>query len=359
MTTTEITSAAPPTSLRRPQWLVVHYHRDDSAYAGWGLYAWGDVGADQVTGFPGGHPFAGEDAYGRFAWVRLAGDAREVGFLVVDQSGDKDVALDRYVDPALTPEIWLRAGDPVIYDADPGAPEASEPGFAVIHYRRADGDYAGWGLHAWEGTPAKPVWDKPIRPAGQDAFGAVFKVPVRPEAVGLRFVVHRGEVKDLPDDQRLDLTVSRQLWLLSGNAAPVRPDLGSLGPELDAARALAVFVDRTTIALPAQFAGLATSFALVAAAGGGLRREGAELIGEHTTLALTARPGGLFQAQSRRFPHLRAYRAFSVRELGDTALGELLRGQLLVVGRDTDGGVDGWSHSGNGDPGPRHARRLS
>ena len=58
-------------------------------------------------------------------------------------------------------------------------------------------------------------------------------------------------------------------------------------------------------------------FALVASASGGLRRDGADVAGEHTTLPLTARPGGLFQAQSRRFPHLRAYRAFSVRELGD------------------------------------------
>ena len=335
MSTIEITPAPPATTLSRPRWLVVHYARADAGYPDWALYAWGDIGAGQDFGYPNGHPFAGEDSYGRFAWVRLADDARDVGFLVVDRNGAKDVAADRHVDPRRTAEIWLRPGDPEIYTEGPA--DEPDPGQAVVHYRRADGDYAGWGLHAWEGTPRKPVWGTPLAPAGFDAFGAVFRVPVRPDAVGLRFVAYRRDVKDLADDQRLDLTVAREVWLLSGTVAPVRPDLGSLGPELDPARALAVFVDRTTIALPARFADLAAEFALIASESGAVRRDGDELTGEHGSLSLTPRPGGLFQAQSRRFPHLRAYRAFSVRELGDAALGHLLSGQLLVAGRDHDG----------------------
>jgi pullulanase len=334
VSTTEITPAAPATTLSRPRWLVVHYQRDD---ADWALYAWGDIAPGQDFGFPNGHPFAGEDSYGRFAWVRLADDARDVGFLVVDRNGIKDVTADRHVDPRETAEIWLRPGDPEIYTDGPADEPA--PGLAVIHFRRGDGDYTGWGLHAWEGTPQKPHWSTPLAPIDVDAFGAVFRVPVRPDAVGLRFVVHRGDVKDLADDQRLDLTVSREVWLLSGTVAPVRPDLGSLGPELDPARALAVFVDRTTIAVPPFLADLAAEFELVASASGEARRAGGELTGEHSSLSLTPRPGGLFQAQSRHFPHLRAYRAFSVRELGDAALGHLLRGQLLVVGRDRDGAI--------------------
>ncbi|WP_433302944.1 pullulanase-type alpha-1,6-glucosidase [Actinoplanes sp. CA-030573] len=341
MTTIEL-APSPPTSRSRPQWLVVHYTRPDGDYAPWWLHAWGDLAPGQEHGYPGGAAFAGEDAYGRFAWVRLAPEARDVGFLLVDHAGAKDVDVDRHVDPAFVSEIWLRPGDPEIYTSPPGAAgPAPEPesGVAVIHYRRPGGDYAGWGLHAWEGTPKKPVWSRPIFPSGYDAFGAVFRVPVRPDAAGLRFVLHRGETKDLPDDQRLDLTVARELWVLAGTAAPVRPDLGTLGPELDPARSLAVFLDRTTIALPEWFTDRAAAFTLVASAAGDARREGDEITGEYTTLPLTARPGGLFQAQSRRFPHLRAYRAFSVRELGDAALGYLLRGQVLVVGRDDDGRV--------------------
>ncbi len=320
MTTIEIAPTASTDVRSRPRWLVVHYARPaDDDYAAWWLYAWGDITPGQSSGYPGGQPFAGEDADGRFAWVALADDARDVGFVVVDHAGIKDVEIDRHVDPGAASEIWLRSGDLTVYTTPPPAPPA-EPDAVLIHYRRPDGDYAGWGLHAWEGTPAKPIWRQPISPSAYDAFGAVYRVPVRPDAIGLRYVLHRGDEKDLPDDQRLDLAQGREVWLLAGTVAPVRPDLGTLGPELDPARALAVFVDRTTIALPPSIADRADSFSL-------------------GSLALTPRPGGLFQAQSRHFPHLRAYRAFSVREMGDAALGELLRDQLLVTGRDAEGQV--------------------
>jgi pullulanase len=335
MTTTEI---APATTLTRPRWLVVHYTREDGDYADWALHAWGDIGPGALTGYPAGHPFAGADAYGRFAWVRLADDAREVGFLIVDRNGHKDVAVDRHVDPAAGAEIWLRAGDETVHTTPPEAdPEPVPADAAVIHYRRADGDYDGWGLHAWEGARSNLGWRTPLPPAAFDSFGAVFRVPVRPDAIGLRFVVHRGDHKDLHDDQRLDLSVTREVWVLSETVAPVLPDLGTLGPELDPARSLAVFLDRTTIALPAHLARRAADFALVTSAEGAVRRAGDDLTGEHATVPLTPRPGGLFQAQRRRFPHLRAYRALSVREMGDAALGLLLRGQVLVAGRDRDG----------------------
>ena len=341
MTTIEISAepvgqAPPPIGPSRPRWLVVHYVRPDGDYEHWWLHAWGDISPDQATGYPGGRPFAGADSYGRFAWLRLADDAREVGFVLVDHTGAKDVADDRHVDPAVTSEIWLKPGDPTIYPAPPEPLDEPDPGFAVIHYRRPDGDYSGWGLHVWEGARARTAWRAPVVPAGYDAFGAVFRVPLQPGAVGLRFVVHRADAKDLPDDQRLDLRAAREVWLLAGTVAPVRPDLGTLGPELDPARSLAVFLDRTTIALPPELADRADGLALVVAADG-VVRSGDELFGEHTTLPLTPRPGGLFQSQSRKFPHLRAYRAFSVRELGDSALGYLLRGQLLVAGRDVEG----------------------
>ncbi len=339
MTTIEIFAAAPAVGSSRPQWLVVHYTRPDEAYGDWRLHAWGDLAPGQATGYPGGQPFAGEDEYGRFAWVRLADDARDVGFLLVDHTGAKDVDEDRHLDPTCTAEIWLRPGDPTIHTSPPETLAEPDPGIVVLHYRRPDGDYTDWGLHAWEGTATKPHWHAPLRPAGFDAFGAVFRVPVRPEAIGLRYVLHRDEAKDLPDDQRLDLTKSREVWLLAATIAPVRPDFGSLGPELDPARSLAIFVDRTTIALPDQLTDRADSFTLLAAAGGGLRRVCDEITGEYSSLPLTFRPGGLFQAQRRRFPHLHSYLAYSVRELGDAVLGYLLRGQLLLVGRDRDGRV--------------------
>jgi pullulanase/glycogen debranching enzyme len=98
--------------------------------------------------------------------------------------------------------------------------------------------------------------------------------------------------------------------------------------ELDPARSLAVFLDRTTIALPPRLADRAAVVAMIASP------TGDGVTGEHTTLPLTVRPGGLTQAQSVRFPHLRKYRVYAVPE-ADLAC--LLRGQLLVTGWDADG----------------------
>ncbi|WP_045741364.1 pullulanase-type alpha-1,6-glucosidase [Actinoplanes rectilineatus] len=317
MTTIEITADTSSTALNSPDWLIVHYHRADGDYDGWLLHAWGDV--DERRRYPDGAPFAGDDAYGRFAWVRLVPGAHEVGFLVVHRDGAKDVTTDRRVAvDAGVGEIWLHAGDPRVLTEAPMPAPAPDPGFAVIHYHRPDGDYGEWGLHCWEGVPEplKTSWGTPKAPDRYDSFGAVFEVPVRAGAVGLRFVLHRGEEKDLPDDQRLDLTVAREVWVTAGVAAPVRPDLGTLGPELDAARSFAVFLDRGTLALPEWM--VAVDFSL-------------------GSLPLVPRPGGLFQAQSRKFPHLRSYRAFAIPEMSDLALAELLRDQLVVTGRDRDG----------------------
>ena len=120
MTTIEIDSVAPSSLVRpSPRWLLVHYVRPDGDYAAWSLHAWGDIEPGQIDGYPAGRPFAGEDSYGRFAWVALVPGARDVGFLVADRSGAKDVAHDRHVDPAEVSEIWLRPGDPEIYTSPP------------------------------------------------------------------------------------------------------------------------------------------------------------------------------------------------------------------------------------------------
>ena len=117
-----------------------------------------------MTGFPGGHPFAGEDAWGRFAWVRLADDAREVGFLVVDRTGAKDVAEDRHVDPGGHPGDLAAARRPGRSTPSARRPTPAPDDLVVIHYRRPDGDYAGWGLHAWEGTATKPGLGRAAEP---------------------------------------------------------------------------------------------------------------------------------------------------------------------------------------------------
>ena len=125
------------------KYAVVHYQRADGVYDGWGLHAWGDIA--ETIDWTAPKPFAGEDDYGRFAWVELNPGARQMG-VIAHRGDEKDPpnAPDRFIDPSVTPEVWLKSGDLTIYPS-----QAAADGFATIRYQRPDGVYAGWGLHLW------------------------------------------------------------------------------------------------------------------------------------------------------------------------------------------------------------------
>ena len=203
----------------------MHYQRPAGGYDDYGLYVWGDVDPSMSTTWPAGQPFAGEDSYGRFAYVKLAPAAKTMGFIVVSKDGVKDVDADRSLDPSKNPEVWLKQGDPTVYPSRKAATgqddPAQDPNTAIIHYHRADGDYSGWGLHVWDGAATGTDWGSPLPPAATDAFGVTFRVPLAAGATGLSYIIHKGDTKDLPDDQRLDFaTAGREVWLLAGTADP-------------------------------------------------------------------------------------------------------------------------------------------
>lgn len=102
-----------------------------------------------------------------------------------------------------------------------------------IHYNRPDGDYGTpasgsftefWGLHVWDGA-AQPNagWTSPLRPEAFSPFGPQFRIPLSPQAPGLAYLLHRGDVKDPGPDQFLDpLTHGHEVWQLAG-ADPQQP----------------------------------------------------------------------------------------------------------------------------------------
>ncbi|KAB1937497.1 pullulanase-type alpha-1,6-glucosidase [Micromonospora sp. ALFpr18c] len=326
------------------EWAVVHYQRPAGGYDDWGLYAWGDIDPAYVTEWPKGQPFTGEDSYGRFAWVKLKPGAKSVGFLVVDKAGTKDVASDRSIDVTQTGEIWLKQGDPAIYPSRQAA--AGEPappveeGTAVIHYRRADGTYDGWGLHLWDGAANPTEWSAPLRPTSVDAFGAVFRVPLAAGATGLNYIIHQGDTKDLPDDQRLDVaSVGREVWLLAATPGRLLPSTAtSAGGDTDISKQKAHWIDRSTVAWQTGPTD-GKVYALVAAPTGGVSVVDGELTGTYTSLPLRAQRNGLTEAQRTAFPHLWSYRSFTL-DRGDLAkVPAALRGQVLVTERDAEGAL--------------------
>ncbi len=56
---------------------------------------------------------------------------------------------------------------------------------ALIHYFRADGNYEGWGLHAWEDAAAPTEWGAPLAQTGADDFGVYWEVPLIPDATAV------------------------------------------------------------------------------------------------------------------------------------------------------------------------------
>jgi pullulanase-type alpha-1,6-glucosidase len=427
----------PPQSASR-DWLLVHYQRGDAAYDDWGLYTWGDIDPAWSTPWPTGQPFAGEDSYGRFAWVRLQPGARNVGFLVVNGDGVKDVAADRFVDPGTTGEIWLKQGDPTIYpsqaaatgrvtlhygrpdgqyagwglhlwgdglapgvgtdwanprqpdgtdaygpfwdvpladpttqvnfivhrgdEKDPGPDQSVDPNAAgeawvrsgedavhptlaaaehtaVLHYRRTDGDYAGWGLHLWDGAASPTDWTSPLPPAGQDAYGLVFRVPLSDGAAGLSYIVHRGDTKDLPDDQRLAFATSgNEVWLQAGIRGYLRPAPPSTTRDLDITKSKAHWIDRGTVAWQSGPTD-GKVYDLVVAPEGGLSIVDGELAGAYQSIRLSAQRYGLTEAQRNRFPHLWAYHTFGLTTHDRNRIAAALRGQLVVTERDHEGAL--------------------
>ncbi|MGS2615462.1 pullulanase-type alpha-1,6-glucosidase [Micromonospora sp. LZ34] len=323
-------------------WVVVHYQRPAGDYADWGLYAWGDIDPAYATEWPKGQPFAGADSYGRFAWVKLKPGAKSVGFLVVDKDGNKDVGQDRTVDVTQTGEIWVKQGDPTIYPTRQAATGEPDPpvseGTAVIHYRRADGNYDGWGLHLWDGAANPTDWATPMPPTSVDSFGAVFRVPLAAGATGLSYIIHSGDEKDLPEDQRLDFaSAGREVWLLAGTRGRLLPSTATgSGRDTDITKQQAHWIDRSTVAWrtgPTD----GRTYALVTAPAGGVTVVDGELAGTYTSLPLRAQRNGLTEAQRAAFPHLWAYQSFTLDRRDLAKVPAALRGQLLVTERDAEG----------------------
>jgi pullulanase-type alpha-1,6-glucosidase len=329
---------APPTAVSR-DYAIVHYQRPAGDYADWGLYTWGDIADGEGTTWPAGHPFTGRDAYGAFAYVKLKPGASSVGFVVVSKDGVKDTDGDRAVDLGASGEVWVKQGSPdVAATAPEGAYPPQDTTKAVLHYHRADGDYAGWGLHVWTGAANPTDWNAPIQPVRTDSYGAVYEVPLAAGAGSLSYILHKGDAKDLPSDQSLDLAATgHEVWLLGGIEKYLLPQPKGSGAALNLGKAEAQWIDRDTVAWKGSAA--AASQQLVYAADGGITVMDGALSDEGRWLRLNAVDGGLTAAQLARFPQLKGYTAFSVDPRDRDRVRAALRGQLIATRRAANGAL--------------------
>ncbi|MEU2114447.1 pullulanase-type alpha-1,6-glucosidase [Streptomyces sp. NPDC016459] len=301
---------------------IVHYRREDGNYDGWTLKAAGQEAA-----------FTGRDAHGAFAWVKVPEGASTVTY-TVEKDGTAD-GPQRSITLGRTGEVWITQGAEDQSDTDP-APGQQDKTKAVIHYHRPDGNYDGWGLHTWTGAAQPTDWSKPLMPVRTDAYGAVYEVPLTEGATSLSYILHKGDEKDLPTDQSLDLaTHGHEIWTLSGQQKYLLPTVGG-APNLDLGKAEAQWIDRNTVVWKVK-ATDATSQQLVYAKDGGITvTDGAlDTEGQWLRLDRTA----LTDAQKTAFPHLKEYPAFAVDPRDADRVRDSLRGQLIATQRAANGAL--------------------
>ncbi|MFE6171676.1 pullulanase-type alpha-1,6-glucosidase [Streptomyces sp. NPDC056464] len=333
------TTGTPPVpetpSASSRDYAIVHYKRTDGDYKDWGLYAWGDLADGESTEWPNSHPFVGRDAYGAFAYVKLKPGAAGIGFLVIDKDGNKDVSADRTIDVTKTGEVWIEQGKTDVLTQRPDHPEQDRTK-ATIHYQRTDGDYDGWGLHTWTGAANPTEWSNPLKPVKTDTYGAVFEVPLTDGATSLSYIIHKGDEKDLPTDQSLDLTANgHEVWLLSGQEKYLLPQPAGSAAALDLTTSKAVWIDRDTVAWNGSDAAASTQ--LLYSRDGGIAVQDGTLTGDAKWLRLSK--SSLTDAQKARFPHLKDYAAWSVDPRDRDRVRDALKGQVVASQRAAGGAV--------------------
>jgi pullulanase len=106
--------------------------------------------------------------------------------------------------------------------ADPGIPS----GDIRIHYHRADGNYSGWTVYAFDNTTEDTgnYGGGPVQVTGTDSFGVYFDVGVTTGAQEVGIIVHNptapgGDQKDTPNNLFVDpATQGNEYWAYSGIA---------------------------------------------------------------------------------------------------------------------------------------------
>ncbi|WNO74962.1 pullulanase-type alpha-1,6-glucosidase [Streptomyces sp. AM8-1-1] len=304
--------------------VVVHYQRPDGDYDGWQLKSGSTTAA-----------FTGRDAYGAFAWITLDDDTSTLPY-TVEKNGTAD-GPQRTVDLARTGEVWIAQGKDAQTDRAPdGAYPPQDKTKAVLHYHRPDGDYDGWGLHTWAGAANPTDWSKPLQPVRMDAYGATFEVPLAAGAGSLSYILHKGDQKDLPTDQSLDLaTYGNEVRLLAGQPKYLLPQTGG-APSLDLGTSEAQWIDRNTVVWKVK-ATEATSQQLVYAEKGGISVVDGALSDEGRWLRLGT--AALTDAQKAKYPHLKDYPAFTVDPRDRDRVRGALRGQVIATQRAAGGAL--------------------
>jgi pullulanase-type alpha-1,6-glucosidase len=318
--------------------VTIHYRREDNTYDGWGLHLWGDGLAEgQATEWAAPKMPDGFDEYGAYYNVAISDAAQAVNF-IMHKGDEKDPpdSPDRSFVPNDMSDIWLMSGDVEVYESRGAALNV-----AVIHYHRPAGDYGDyssnnyndyWGLHVWNGAAQGTEWTAPLKPVYTDTFGVTFEVPLAEGATTLNYILHRGDEKDLPDDQALEISRwGHEVWVLQGTPGYLLPLPGcEVVAGGDLTKEKAHWLTERIIAWNAE-GGDANEYALHYAPNGGLTLGIGGVEGDGSVRIPLEFVGPMSGELRDEWPHLSEY--FMLRIPDSVPLDtirEALRGQLAV-----------------------------
>ncbi|MDR7332342.1 alpha-1,6-glucosidase domain-containing protein [Roseateles asaccharophilus] len=99
--------------------------------------------------------------------------------------------------------------------ATPGAPATS----LRVHYRRADGNHAGWQIHTWNAAQS-PAWNAGWNASGSTDFGVYYDVPLAAGTGTVGFLLHNGDNKDNggADQSHALQSGANEIWRLQGDS---------------------------------------------------------------------------------------------------------------------------------------------
>ncbi len=309
-------SLSNPTALL-PGYVRIHYHRADSNYGGWTIYAFYDT--TEYTGDynSGLVPVTNSDAYGVYFDVAVVPNAQNLGLIIHNPSapgGDqKDPGPNEFVDPSTEgAEYWGYTGIGKLYKSLPSLtnPNALLPGYARIHYYRPDGNYVNWSVYAFDDTAeyTGDFNDGLTFVTAFDSYGAYFDISLIPNAQNLGFIIHDTAtgVKDPGPNMFLDVAANLQAWAISGNAT-VFTSTPTPTQILDSLLNVeqAYWLDRQRVAIQPQFAQSGDTYAISSSLTGGLSVTPTGISGG-TTIPLTV-GGSLTADELLRYPQLSGY----------------------------------------------------
>ena len=221
--------------------------------------------------------------------------------------------------------------------SDAPAQAAAPPGDVRIHYFRPDGNYSGWALYTWNAHATAGWCQGEVQITGSDSFGVYFDVSVNPAQGNppgdLGFIINNcpaGGIKDPGPDQHLQITTYREAWVIHADATVFtsEPTPQQIANAIFSIQQ-AYWLDRTHLAIQAQYTHSGASYALNTSPTGGLNWTTTGITGG-TEIPLTV-GGMLSQGELMRYPQLASYAVLQVPASVELdRLKQALKGELAL-----------------------------